>query len=169
MELPGHTRMHWPKDCQARRRSRRRSRKSHLTRVSHCLSFSLRSRASALCFSSRQCLASVAMSMSFSFRFSVTSLHSLAWGRGNRARVRAHTHTHTHTHWLSKPLLVMYKKGANKNLLYGCVAIWILIGCHAGRRSLIQTTYGRLRRDRQLWLCCCCCFCRRERHKINRV
>lgn len=48
-----------------------------LTLVSHCCSFSFLSLASALCFSSNRCLASVAASMSFSFRFSVTSLHNL--------------------------------------------------------------------------------------------
>lgn len=48
-----------------------------LTLVSHCCSFSFLSLASALCFSSRRCLASVAASMSFSFRFNVTSLHNL--------------------------------------------------------------------------------------------
>lgn len=48
-----------------------------LTLVSHCCSFSFLSLASALCFSSRRCLASVAASMSFSFRFIVTSLHNL--------------------------------------------------------------------------------------------
>lgn len=58
------------------RKPQRRLRR-RLTLVSHCCSFSFLSRASALCFSSSRCLASVAASMSFSFRFSVTSLHNL--------------------------------------------------------------------------------------------
>lgn len=58
---------------------------STLTLVSHCISFSFLSLASALCFSSSLCLASVAASMSFSFRFTVTSFHKLtARQRNNR-------------------------------------------------------------------------------------
>uniref|UniRef100_A0A0E9QAC2 Uncharacterized protein n=1 Tax=Anguilla anguilla TaxID=7936 RepID=A0A0E9QAC2_ANGAN len=44
--------------------------------VSHWTSFSFLSRASALCFSSKRCFASVAASMSLSFRLVVTSFHS---------------------------------------------------------------------------------------------
>lgn len=55
---------------------------NRLTLVSHCCSFSFLSLASALCFSSSRCLASVAASMSLCFKFNVTSRHNLGIRRG---------------------------------------------------------------------------------------